>query len=274
MKPLTSGKSLLLMAAALGMAFVSCKKERDNDYSAANDNALAERSFSDIESISDQAADGNLTSYKDGLDQSIMGKCATITHDTTTTPRSLVVDFGTVNCLCNDGRNRRGKIRVSYNGMYRDPGSTHSITPEDYYVNDYKIEGLKSVTNMGYNSSNHLYYNITVDGTVTAPDGKSATWKSDRVREWVEGESTLINWLDDVYLITGTASGTGANGNGYNAAVKTPLRVELSCRWITSGSFELTPDGKDPITGDYGNGNCDNQATVVFRGKTYNVTLK
>lgn len=253
---------------------VSCQKEKDNDYSSANDNALAERMYSDMESISDQAADGNLISFKNGIDQTIMGTCATITHDTTVTPHVLTIDFGTTNCTCNDGRKRRGKILVSYSGRYREQGSVHTITTDGYYVDDYKVDGTKSVTNMGRNASNNLYYAISVDGTVTSPDGKTATWKSDREREWVAGESTLINWLDDEYMISGTASGTGANGKNYSASILKPLHVELDCRWITSGSFELTPEGNDPITADYGNGNCDNQATVEYRGKVYNIVLR
>lgn len=280
MKTLNLAK-YLMVAATIGILLNSCKKKEDepedNDTSAAADNATAEGFYNDANSISDQAASGNLTSFlsttnNDG-ERGIMSGCATITHDTTSNPRTITVNFGTTNCLCNDGRYRRGIINVSYTGHYRDSLSTHTITFTNYFVNDHQVLGSKTVTNNGHNSYGHLTFSISINGSVIkANNGGTITYTSTRTREWIEGEYTSI-WNDDVYLITGTASGSSSTGNSFTATVITALKVKLSCHWIVSGKLDLTPSGKPTRTIDWGSGNCDDDATVTINGNTYNINL-
>lgn len=271
----------LMVVATVGVLFTACKKEKDEpvdkDTSGAADNALAEGSFNDASNISDQAAAGNLTSYlsaNNGSDErGILSSCATITHDTTTNPRTIVVNFGTTNCLCGDGRYRRGIVNVSYSGHYRDSASTHTITFTNYYVNDNQVTGSHSVTNNGHNNNGHLSFTIAVTGTIIkANNGGVISWTSNRVRVWSEGESTAI-WSDDVYLITGSASGSHSNGNSFTANITSALKIKLNCHNIVSGGLDLTPSGKPTRSIDWGNGTCDNQATVTINGQVYNITL-
>ncbi|MFL5763996.1 MAG: hypothetical protein ACJ77K_08655 [Bacteroidia bacterium] len=269
----------MMVAASIGMLFTSCRRdkdEKDMDTSSASDNALAEGTYNDVNNIADQASNGSLSTYMVPLqsdEKSMMSACATITNDTSVTPHILTIDFGTTNCTCADGRARRGKINVSYSGHYRDSASTHTITFTNYYVNDNQVLGSKTVTNMGHNSAGHSYYNISVNGQIIkAGGGGTINWTSTRVREWIVGESTLP-WADDVYLITGSASGTNAAGNSFTVNITSALRKELGCRHITSGKLELTPSGKPTRYVDFGPGTCDDQATVTINGNVYNITL-
>lgn len=276
----------LAVVATVGILFTACKKktqdETDKDTSAAGDNALAEGTYNDVHNIADQAINMNLTSYMPVSSNGEKGICSScvlsIVIDTTSgLSHTMHITFGntvsTVNCLCADGRYRRGTINVTWQGHYRDPGSVHSITFTDYYVNDNQIMGTKTVTNNGYNQSGHLTFGIQVNGTIIkANNGGTITWNSTRTREWIAGENTAI-WSDDVYLITGSANGTNALGNSYTASINTPLRRELSCRHFVSGSFQITPSGKATRYIDYGNGACDDQATVTINGNTYTITL-
>lgn len=268
-------KTGLAGMALLTLVMAGCRKEKevDKDTSVASDNNLAEMAFNEVSKICDAAAGGylGLTGYKSSFDTTVLG-CATVIHDTTVSPRQLIVDYGTTNCLCGDGRNRRGKIITTYSGKYRDAGTVITHTFSNFYVNDYQILGTKTVTNMGNNSSGNPYFIISVNGSVVKPTGGTITWTSSRVREWIEGSST---WMlsDDVYLITGTASGTNAAGTGFTASIGTPLRVELTCPRIVSGTIDFTPDGKPTRSINYGSGACDNQATVTINGNTYNITL-
>lgn len=272
----------LIVTATIGIILGACRKKdvepEDKDTSVAVDNALAEGYFNDAATISDQAATGNLTSFLSGYnndsdERDMMSGCATITHDTTSTPRTITVDFGSSNCLCNDGRYRRGMIHVSYTGHYRDSLSTHTITFMNYYVNDNKVEGTHTVTNNGHNNQGHLTYSISVNGTITKANGGGViTWSSTRTREWIQGESTAI-WADDIYLISGTANGTNSAGNPYSVTITSALKVKLSCKHIVSGTLDLTPSGKATRTIDWGGGDCDNQATVTINGNTYTITL-
>ena len=178
--------------------------------------------------------------------------------------------------MCTDGRERRGKVIINYTGAYRDSGSTHTITFDNYYQNDNKVEGTKTVTNMGKNSAGQLYFAISVDGKVTKSTGDVITAKWTRVRTWVEGSSTLLNWKDDVYHITGTGLITRPKGTvNVEIPTATPLVVSLDCRWIEAGSIVYTlPDGKTR-TLNYGTTPaCDNQAVITLpTGTTKTITL-
>ena len=282
MKPKNIFKSLVL-AAIIGVTVTSCRKDKDDelldkDTSSAADNALAEVSFNDVNNIADEASKGNLISYlstnnSNSNERGIMSSCATITHDTITIPHKLTIDFGSTNCLCNDGRYRRGQVIVDYTGRYRDSASIHTFTFNNYFVNDNQLLGTKTVTNNGHNSAGHLTYSIAVNGQIIkANGGGTITWTSARTREWIAGENTLI-WSDDVYLITGSASGTSAAGLSFTAVINSPLRKELACRYIVSGSIAITPQGKATRLVDFGGGSCDNQATVTINGQVHSITL-
>jgi len=268
MKPILKSTLILL---SIGLVVTSCRRERDpdNDTSAASDNALAESCYSDIQNISDEAYAGDLSVRADTL---VFG-CATVIRDTSSSPRTITVDFGTTNCPCNDGRNRRGKIITTYTGGYKDPGTVITHTTDNYFVNDNQVLGTKVVANMGTNTDGYLYYTIDVDGSIIkANGGGTLTWTSDRIREFIEGSSTP-EWTDDVYLITGTGSGTRPNGQTFTVTILTALQKEIGCRHFVSGSFELIPSGKPARVLDYGSGTCDNLATVTINGNTYNITL-
>ena len=88
------------------------------------------------------------------------------------------------------------------------------------------------------------------------------------------GESTLI-WSDDVYSITGSASGKSAKGNNFSATITSALIVKLTCKNIVKGTFDFDPGTGKPVrTVDYGDGTCDDVATVTIGSKTYTVHLR
>ncbi len=274
---------LVMSMATVFILFTSgCKKddknEKDQDTGSAVDHAFAEATYDDVNTISDQAAiTGALWTYKSGgMENTLLSNCATITHDTTITPKLLIIDFGTSNCLCSDGRYRRGRILVTYSGAYRDSSSSHTISFNNYYVNDYKVDGSKTVTNGGHNSNGNLFFNISVNGLITAPGGQTLDWNSTRVREWTQGESTIFDWTDDVYQITGTASGNSFLGKNFTASISSPLVVALNCRWIKDGDLEFTPAGLYTRYIDYGHigGNCDRLAKVTINGYDFIIELR
>lgn len=279
---------ILFSIILINVSLLSCKKNNSettdkSDTSVAADNSLVEGIYNDIQNISDQASNGDLKFYsplqngnKKDLEIEAFEKssCATITHDSISNPKTLVVNFGNTNCLCQDGKNRRGTINVSYTGKYRESGSVRTITFSDYFVNDNQVLGTKTVTNNGLNANGHTTFTIVVDGKIIKANGAGThTWTSNRTREWLVGENTKT-WIDDVYSITGSSSGTSANGSAYTATITTALRRALNCTWFDSGVIELNQTGKLLKTINYGNGSCDSDATVLINGKTYPITLK
>lgn len=274
MKKLNSAYIFLGLSVII-LLISSCRKDRDNDrdWGAAMDNAMAESYFNDLKSMADEAERGIMLMYRAANDTFVSG-CATVIRDTTGPVKTITIDFGTVNCQCNDGKARRGKVIVSFNGYYRDSGTVITHTPDSYFVNDNQLLGSKTVTNKGRNGGGNLWFEVVVSGQVIkANNGGTVTWNSTRQREWIAGENTVLNWLDDVYLITGNASGVRSNGESFTASILIPLRIELSCRYIVKGSIQINPANHSSRLVDYGNGSCDNQATVTINGNTYNITL-
>ena len=263
-------KFSLTALTILSILFIySCNKTTSDVSSQEAESTLAEKTYADVYQISQEADNGSLNSYKTEEASDVMSSCATITRDTISSPHTITVNFGTTNCLCEDGKNRRGAVVISYVGHYKDTGSVHNISFVDYYVNDNKVEGTKTVTNMGVNAAGYTYFNIHVDGRIIKADGSGTViWTSDRVREWISGESTASR-RDDIYRVTGSATGTTASGEPFTANITTPLTIDNSCRYrITAGVIENTRSSRGVRTIDYGSGTCDDEATVTVGSRT------
>lgn len=267
----------LTIGMALIFSLTGCRREfflADSDTSPAADFSMAETYYNDAANISDEAATtGDVEFLKSGQD-SYTG-CFTVTRDTLSSPRVVTIDFGSSNCMCNDGRNRRGKIIVTYTGAYRAAGTVITVSYDNYFVNDNQLLGTHTITNMGTNGSGNVYYTVDVNGQVALSNGGTVTWTSSRTREWIAGYSTP-ECSDDIYSITGSASGTRANGMQVTAVITSPLirNMDPNCRrHFTQGVIEITPENHPVRILDYGNGDCDNTATVTINGNTYTIML-
>ncbi len=270
---------VLLTLTMSALAFLSsCNKDdnnNQNNYRSAIDNATAENMFNDLYKQASDAvmaaqdsAEGNKTMLQS------LSSCATLTitpFDLTTFPKTVTLDFGSVNCLGTDGRYRRGVVEMTITGWYRDSGTVVTVEPQGYYVNDNLVQGVKTLTNKGRNNDGNLVYDLFVDGSVTTSDG-TIQWTSTRQNEWKEGESTVFNPWDDLYMITGTADGTNIEGEEFNVVINTALRILVGCRWITSGVLTLS-SGTFSMSVDYGSGACDATAVVTINGEEYNIVM-
>jgi hypothetical protein len=279
-------KKMILIGLSLLFTMNSCKKEEsnviDNSTISSKDNGAAENLFADIKKVVEEAADDEGQSGKNGVYS--FGACATVSitpaWGDTIWPKVMEIDFGSTNCAGAYGINRRGKLVVTLTGKYRNVGSVLTVHPQNYFINDVKVEGTKTITNNGYNVSSNLVYIVNVtNAVITYTDNTTLTWNSTRTNEWIEGDSTtlfthgLSGICDDIYLITGAANGVNRNGLAYTVTIITPLRKEVCCRWVVSGSLDIIPQGFATRTVDFGLGTCDNQATVTINGNVYNVSM-
>lgn len=277
-KHITLGIALAVVTAGL---FSSCRKkdkeEKDTDTVSAVDQSLASETENDMTNISDEAGKTySVSSFRTVDTEGLLSSCAVVTVDTLAAAKTLTVNFGSTNCLGNDGRYRRGALIISFTGRYRDSLTVITITPQNYFVNDNQVTGSKTITNKGHNVAHHLVYEINANiNIIKASNGGTITWQCNRQREWVTGETTFI-WSDDIYSISGSATGSTSNGNTFTANITTPLirNMAFGCRrHFVSGVLEHTPGGKATRYIDFGNGACDDQATVTINGTVYNITL-
>ena len=262
----------------------SCHKTKtvtpsnSEDTGYASDHMLAEKSYSDAQTISDQAAtvSGGTGTMGYRTTGTTLGPCATVTHS----GDSIVIDFGTTDCTCLDGRTRRGKIIVTYTGgHYADSGSVHTITFSGYYVDDNAVTGTKTVTNMGHNSAGQLWFNVTINGTITKATGGTITANWTRVRTWLTGDTTS-RWSDDSYSISGTGTLNRTTAAGVTSTVNvsistaTPLIVAYGCRWIEAGTITYTLSTGATRSIDFGSTPvCNDVATLTWPGGSTTITL-
>lgn len=255
---------LVIVAATLVM---SCRKEKPAaDTSAARDFSLSEELFNDLLKVAHDVSEGTegIRDYETlCIDQ--------LVFDFESTPMTALIDFGEDDCVAQDGKVRKGKILITYTGRYRDEGTVIVITPDNYRVNGYLVQGTKTVTNLGLNASGNPHFSIDVNGVITAPaNAYQMNWSSQRIRTWTAGFNTLPIW-DDQYEITGSGNGTNRSGLPYTVQINTPLVVRINCSWIVSGTLTLSPQGLPDRLINFGNGACNPGFTVTVEGQSYSI---
>lgn len=270
---------LVLLSAA------SCRKaDRDTDTATemVSDNAHSTYFFNDMFVQMHQLAlsDSSINSIGSFF-LSDTACIDTITHTNLSGnfPDTIIVNYGLENgAACADGNLRRGKLKIIFNGKYGTTSRNCVVFPENYYLNDYKMEGQMTISGKGRNTSNNLYFSIQIDKGIISNDsirleyfspanGQTASFQ----REWISGESTPdIN--DDVFQLTGTYGGTASKGTTYKSEISTALKDQIDCKWISAGKEIITPLNLSPREVDYGSG-CDKNSNVTINGKKYDVTL-
>lgn len=269
--------NLAMVCLLGGVAFTSsCRKDKTEDEPKASDSeaaqemTLADQFFSDLKNISDEAESGSTSSFKNGMS---FASCATVNLDKAN--KKITVDFGSSNCLCRDLRLRRGVLNISYTANYWDSGNVITIVPQDYYVNDHKLDGTKKITNLGLDANNNPHWKVEVNGQVIkANNGGTIGWNCIRTSTWANGSSTPINWTDDEWVVDGTARLTTTSQVVWDIDITKSLHRAMSCYYIDEGTVEFNTAGLATRTVDYGNGACDNDATYSVSGVTIPFKLR
>jgi hypothetical protein len=88
--------------------------------------------------------------------------------------------------------------------------------------------------------------------------------------EWMAGFETTSK-SDNIYFLSGSGK-VVLNDTTYTKTITTPLLFDGSCDYIMSGEVELTKNNSSAII-DYGDGTCDNLATVTIDGTTEDISL-
>lgn len=267
-------KTLLLglFGVAGLMVFNACKKDNDTtDLTSVED---VNTSQDLLEDVDDEV---NETGYLvDNTQTAASRTCVTVTAEKPkgTYPNTITIDYGT-GCTGRHGRTRKGKILVAYSANPWTPGATKTITFQDFYIDDAKIEGTKVWTNNGLNNSGEPTFTRTVtNAKVTFTDGTFATWNANHTITIGAGALTPFDVTDDKFMITGGSTGVTRKGVNFTSAITTALEKNYACRFISKGVRSITTDNKVLVL-DYGNGNCDNKVTVTKpNGDTEEVTIR
>jgi hypothetical protein len=281
-------KSLLKFTLFIAISFsiVSCKKDKVNDleeiettFEVSENQAVADNIDQDAGDVTEESAARNgLLGVAFGCGNPIImnwiGNCATVTVTGTFPTKNIKIDFGT-GCTAPNGKIRKGIINVQLTDSLRNPGSIATISFDNYFVNGYKREGTITRTNTTVAGSGTRSHNRTVtNGKIIAPDGRTWTHTSNLNITQTEGVLTPCDLRDDVYTIAGTRTATNAAGKTRTGTTQTSLQKKMNCNNIDQGILKIQGPNHFALI-DFGNGTCDNQATISIDGRpARNITLR
>lgn len=298
MKISQSTKSLLaVLLVSTSMLFTACQKNADkaaeneevtltkNSMEAeAQSEVLFDDVFNNVIGVNASVGIGGTGEFQSALANSdqpgtLQPTCFNVSIEyldvQDTFPVKITINFGN-GCTGRDGRVRKGKIITVYTGHLVWAGSVAETTFEDYYVNDIKVEGSHRIENKS--TSDVLSFETKViDGKLTNAQGDYIHWNRTRSITQVDGQGTPWVPGDDAFSVVGNGSGTVKKGDHtceWTSTNVEPLIKNFSCRWIVKGKQAIQRTGGYQGVVDFGNGDCDNKATLVVNGFSAEITLK
>jgi hypothetical protein len=190
--------------------------------------------------------------------------CAIYTLDDTIPgeyPKTLTVDFGS-GCTSADGIQRSGKLVYVFSDVLLRPGATASVTFQNYVVNGYGILGTYAITNTSSASGISINTQVT-NGIITYPNQTTNYhYSHNRTYTMTAGSATPFDITDDVYSVTGNSSFSDSYGSSLVCNITTALVKPVACHNVTSGVVSFVYDQTVNGTVDFGDGSCDNLATL------------
>lgn len=267
-------KKASLLFSFLLVISSGCQKDQSNTVTenlvpatTEESSLLAEQTFSDINSFADNFMGTS------GLKSQPVETCPSVAWNLSTLPFSLTFDWGT-GCKGTDNMTRKGKIAVSLTGKMNIENSVATFNFDNFYTEGYKITGVHRITYKGYNTgTTNPRYAVFTEARIDFPNQKYMTYRAEYWRILAEGASTTT-LDDDVWRVEGSSRGVTADGLSWSALANSALVKSAKCRWISKGIMLITPQDQPQYKVDFGDGTCDNKATVTKDGKTYIIEMK
>lgn len=271
-------KYLLYSIISLSVILTACKKEVDDDTQSSVDNSICENTFSRVVPSAQRIAIGESGTKEHIKQLKVNGNttCATVTLDDTTKtnwPKTVTVDYGNGCIDLSDGKLKSGKLFLKFDQYWDNQGATMTLTTSNYKEDGMLIEGTVVATNNGATGTVNL---LSVD--IADASCKTSNWEilyaSSRDYKFVDVNNTPNDLLDDIVEVTGNANGTNRKGKTFDVNIIEKVVKDPNCEYIGRGVVEITPEGRAPRTVDFGDGTCDNKATVTINGNTFEFQLK
>jgi len=195
--------------------------------------------------------------------------CATVTATPSGMlifPKQIRIDFGS-GCTLR-GYTGKGAVSFTLDKWVFTPGASVKPVFNDFSVNGYKIEGDYTITTI---SATKFKVDI-VDGVVTDPNGTVYHLKGAQYYTQTKGANTPFVFRDDTYEITGDLSTSSPLGE-IEGTITSALVKNVDCYNISKGIISFTDANNTTAVLDFGDGTCDNKATIKVGQFTLPVTL-
>jgi hypothetical protein len=257
---------VIFTASAL-LNLASCNKFNEETQSDSEDVLKMEMNDNDF------LTEEEIASTPCGFDYAaLLAPCAVVTESSNTFPKIVTIDYGT-GCVGQNGLTKKGKIIINVSGDMRVTGNTRTVTFDNFYINDVKIEGSRDAENIGPNNLGNMVVKIT--GDITAISSEFTRSRNfTRYREWISGIATC-DISDDEFHITGSGTAIGRRGIEIPHSITEKIVLKPGqCKYPLSGKVDIGSATRGVFL-DFGNGTCDNiaEATTKRRKKTYQIDL-
>ena len=234
----------------------------------------ADANFEDADDIVDAGASAQISEGARVTEDEIL-EGTIIIHDTEN--KIITIDYGN-GVEGPDGRVRSGKIIFTYNEIRWNPGAFREVTFENYMIDSVLVEGIRRLENTATSTEDVPQFTVTMtEGKLTFTDGSIITREVNKVRTW----NRANNPINDIVTVTGTANGTRRDGTLYSVEITEEMTYKRGCRagrvFIPVSGVKLVTSEEDIALVDYGDGECDNVATISVNGgeaEEFNIILR
>lgn len=284
-------KNIIISAILIASSFItlnSCKKkteEVDNESQSVVDNSICEQQFMAITPVVNEKGINQAGIKRTAASCGswvILGAVSgtntpNVSSDTIVDangnyqngPVTFLIDYGT-GCTSFDGLSfKTGVIRITTAKRYRAYNNVVTIDLQSYKVNNVTYSGQMKISRPD---------SVTFTLEIINGHCTNGTWNIDysgtKTVKQMAGYNTKNDESDDIISITGNSSGVNREGRAFTTNITSALFKKSNCKWISSGTLELTPSGFKTRTVDYGPGSCDDEATYTVNGQTITFKLK
>lgn len=279
---------------ALSFSLFSCQDDtnlfnnEDEEAELAEQTSEGDGESDDVLEVTNAAEEEVSGSGAGRMAESDLG-CAVVTKNNES--KTIVIDFGD-GCVGPYGRERSGKIIITYSTTLGDSVGNRIISFDNYVVNNKALSGeieLRDISVVFVAGTEEIDYIQNVKKfnsfTVTFPNGQSVVYSGSRTRQWTAGifDRDLTN---NEYVITGEVTAVWSTGRTVTHTIISPIISKWSCRANEGGFARIDGFAEVAIqrfvkrvrSVDYaypneqGQGVCDNQILVKIGNRSFIVT--
>lgn len=172
------------------------------------------------------------------------------------------------NCVLNGTDNVDGTVSVTYEEGEGAGNASFIATFTNFYVGTVKLNGTRTYEISANSTEAMGTFTVTSDMSVELEDGYTITENGTKTLSVSYDEETQ----NILFSLTGNWT-VEADGNTYAVEIIEDLQGNSSCEHMTSGTMLASKNGL-AVTVDFGNGNCDDVATIIYpNGATEEISL-
>ncbi|PLX24394.1 MAG: hypothetical protein C0599_02310 [Salinivirgaceae bacterium] len=282
-------KLFVLLTVLSTVVFISCEKDETDSVNILSDTEKAvitnDAAVDNVAEAADYEVDyftGSSTAitgisgtkgyfpprprYVDGV-----GPAVTVDPVGDVWPKTITIDYGQGVELVN-GRILSGQIIIVVSAPPLTNGATREITYQNFYVDSTNVAGGGVCTFTGTDTTQRVFATNS-DLTFTFSDESVLYRHGEHTRTLADGFETVYDHSDDLILITGFVNYTTEDDLTFSKTIIEPLTKTGECRYIVEGVVEFTLDDEVFAILDYGDGTCDDIATITKDGETIQITI-